>query len=71
MAVKGTPVKFINMAAVKKRSVTTTTPHLSTAIATRVNTDADTDIPWTMPLILHTRLPNGQPVEPSKKYIRI
>lgn len=66
MAVKGTPIKFINMAA-----VTTTTPHLSTAIATRVNTDADTDIPWTMPLILHTTLPNGQPVEPSKEYIRI
>lgn len=36
-------------------------PYLSTAIATRVKTEAETDIPWTIPLILHTRLPNGHP----------
>lgn len=35
--------------------------YLSTAIATRVKTDADTEIPCTMPLILQTRLPNGHP----------
>lgn len=37
--------------------------YLSTAIATRVKTDADTEIPWTMPLILQTRLPKGHPVD--------
>lgn len=35
--------------------------YLSTAMATRVKTDADTEIPWTMPLILQTMLPKGQP----------
>lgn len=37
--------------------------YLSTAIATRVKTDADTEMPWTIPLILQTRLPKGHPVE--------
>lgn len=46
-------------------------PHLSTAMATRVNTDADTDIPWTIPLILHTALPNGQPVEWHEKLLHV
>lgn len=36
-------------------------PYLSTAMATRVKTDADTEIPCTMPLILQTRLPKGHP----------
>lgn len=31
-------------------------------MATRVKTDADTEMPWTMPLILQTKLPNGHPV---------
>lgn len=35
--------------------------YLSTAIATRVKTEAETEIPWTIPLILHTRLPKGHP----------
>lgn len=30
-------------------------------MATRVKTDADTEIPCTMPLILQTRLPKGHP----------
>lgn len=37
--------------------------YLSTAIATRVKTDADTDTPCTKPLILHTVLEKGQPVK--------
>lgn len=32
-------------------------------MATRVKTDAETDIPCTKPLILHTVLEKGQPVE--------
>lgn len=35
--------------------------YLSTAIATKVKTEAATDIPWTNPLILHIVLPNGHP----------
>lgn len=35
--------------------------HLSTAMATKVKTEADTDIPCTIPLSLHTKLPKGQP----------
>ena len=37
------------------------TSHRSTAMATRVKTEAETEIPWTIPLSLHTTLPNGQP----------
>jgi hypothetical protein len=36
--------------------------HLSTAMATSVKTDADTDMPCTKPLILHVALSKGQPV---------
>ena len=35
--------------------------YLSTAMATKVKTEAETDIPCTSPLILHMLLPNGQP----------
>lgn len=35
-------------------------------MATKVKTDAETDMPWTIPLILQTMLPNGQPVEKSE-----
>ena len=35
--------------------------YLSTAIATKVKTEAATDIPWTKPLILHIVLPKGHP----------
>lgn len=42
---------------------TTACTNLSTAMATRVNTDAETDTPCTKPLILHTVLEKGQPVE--------
>lgn len=38
-----------------------TASYLSTAMATRVKTEAETEIPWTIPLILHTRLPKGHP----------
>lgn len=37
--------------------------YLSTAMATKVKTEAETDMPWTIPLILQTMLPNGQPGE--------
>lgn len=37
--------------------------YLSTAIATSVKTEADTEMPWTMPLILQTKLPKGHPVD--------
>lgn len=46
---------------------TTAYTNLSTAMATRVNTDAETDTPCTKPLILHTVLEKGQPVE--KKHL--
>ncbi len=32
-------------------------------MATSVKTEADTDIPCTIPLNLHTKLPKGQPAE--------
>ncbi len=32
-------------------------------MATKVKTEAETDMPWTIPLILQTMLPNGQPGE--------
>lgn len=35
--------------------------YLSTAMATKVKTEAETDIPCTSPLILHMLLPNGHP----------
>lgn len=35
--------------------------YLSTAMATRVKTDADTDIPWTRLLMVHVIWPNGHP----------
>lgn len=35
--------------------------YLSTAIATKVKTDAATDTPWMNPLILHIVLPKGHP----------
>lgn len=35
--------------------------YLSTAMATKVKTEAATDIPCTSPLILHMLLPNGHP----------
>lgn len=41
--------------------------HLSTAIATRVKTEAETEVPWIRPLILHTTLVNGQPVNKRAK----
>ena len=37
--------------------------NLSTAMATRVKTDAETLMPCTRPLILHTVLVKGQPEE--------
>lgn len=36
-------------------------------MATRVKTEADTDTPCTKPLILHTVLEKGHPVEKSHK----
>lgn len=47
----------------------TTASYLSTAMATRVKTEAETEIPWTIPLILHTRLPKGHPER--KQAVRI
>lgn len=35
-------------------------------MATRVKTDAETDAPCTKPLILHTALEKGQPVEKTE-----
>ena len=35
--------------------------YLSTAIATKVKTEAATEIPWTKPLILHIAFPKGHP----------
>lgn len=48
------------------RYQTTTYTYLSTAMATRVKTDAETDAPCTKPLILHTALEKGQPVEKTE-----
>jgi hypothetical protein len=44
--------------------------YLSTAIATKVKTEAATDIPWTNPLILHIMLPNGQPEREMKQSLK-
>lgn len=44
--------------------------NLSTAMATRVKTDADTDTPCTKPLILHTVLEKGQPVKTRVKQFK-
>lgn len=49
--------------------VATTYTNLSTAMATKVKTEAETDTPCTKPLILQTALEKGQPVdktEPSR-----
>lgn len=42
------------------------TTYRSTAMATRVNTEAETDTPCTKPLILHTILEKGQPGKKAK-----
>lgn len=39
-----------------------TPTYLSTAMATSVKTEAETDMPCTRPLILHMALSKGQPV---------
>lgn len=41
--------------------------YLSTAMATRVKTDADTEMPCTVPLSLHTRLPKGHPAHRKRQ----
>lgn len=41
--------------------------NLSTAMATRVKTEAATDIPCTKPLILHTMFEKGQPEEKKEE----
>lgn len=43
------------------------TAYRSTAMATKVNTDAETDTPCTKPLILHTILEKGQPGKKGRK----
>lgn len=41
--------------------IISTSSYLSTAIATKVKMEAETETPWTIPLILQTMLPNGHP----------
>lgn len=47
------------------------TAYRSTAMATRVNTDAETDTPCTKPLILHTILEKGQPGKKAENAINM
>lgn len=55
---------FINIELVTvARLLSTPCTNLSTAMATRVNTEADTETPCTNPLILHTTLEKGHPAK--------
>lgn len=52
---------FLSKNTLNEPSHSFQTTHRSTAMATKVNTDAETDTPCTKPLILHTILEKGQP----------